>query len=67
VAGLDRGDDRLWDVLNWKSLGTFDMLGIVSSYQSTTGKYKFSRANRWRYLGLMNEPCFAEASGPGTI
>ena len=58
------GDDRLWDVLNWKSLGTFDLLRIVSSYKSATGKYKFSRANRWRYLGLVNEPCFEEPSGP---
>jgi len=58
------GDDRLWDVLNWKSLGTFDMLRIVSSYKSSTIKYKFSRANRWQYLGVVNEPCFEEPSEP---
>jgi hypothetical protein len=58
------GDDRLWDVLNWKSLGTFDMLRIVSSYKSPSIKYKFARSNRWQYLGLVNEPCFAEASEP---
>src|SRR5271170_703902 len=24
------GDDRLWDVLNWKSFGTFDLLKTIS-------------------------------------
>jgi hypothetical protein len=50
------GDDRLWDVLNWKSFGTFDLLRIISSYGNT-----FGRHNRWEYLGLVNEPCFEEA------
>ena len=25
---------------------------------------KFSRDNRWQYLGLVNEPCFEKATGP---
>ncbi|HWF60279.1 MAG TPA: hypothetical protein VN666_08205 [Nitrospira sp.] len=25
---------------------------------------KFSRDNRWHYLGLVNEPCFEKATGP---
>ena len=49
-------DDRLWDVLNWKSFGTFDLLRTISSYGNT-----FGRHNRWAYLGLANEPCFEEA------
>ncbi len=52
------GDDRLWDVLNWKSYGTFDLLRTISSYQGS----KFGRHNRWEYLGVVNEPCFAEAT-----
>jgi hypothetical protein len=51
------GDDRLWDVLNWKSYGLFDLLKIISSHKSL----KFGRYNRWKYLGLVNEPCFEEA------
>jgi hypothetical protein len=49
------GDDRLWDVLNWKSFGTFDLLRTISSYGSVYGRH-----NRWEYLGLVNEPCFEE-------
>ena len=25
---------------------------------------RLQRSNRWKYLGLVNEPCFAEATGP---
>jgi len=53
------GDDRLWDVLNWKSFGTFDLLKTISSHK----KLKFGRHNRWDYLGIVNEPCFEEAKG----
>ena len=28
------GDDRLWDALNWKSFGTFDLLKIISSHKN---------------------------------
>jgi hypothetical protein len=51
------GDDRLWDVLNWKSFGIFDLLKTISSHKTL----KFGRHNRWEYLGLVNEPCFEEA------
>src|ERR1035438_1623121 len=61
------GDDRLWDVLNWKSFGTFDLLRIISSYKSPTNKYQFRRSNRWEYLGLVNEPCFEEAASPDPV
>jgi hypothetical protein len=54
------GDDRLWDALSVSSFGQFDLLKIVSSHQ----QLKFSRDNRWRYLGLVNEPCFEKATGP---
>jgi len=50
------GDDRLWDTLNWKSFGTFDLLKTISSHKNL----KFGRRNRWETLGLVNEPCFAE-------
>ncbi len=55
------GNDRLWDVLNKKSFGGLDFLKTLSSHPSLT---KFSRDNRWSYLGLVNEPCFKKATGP---
>jgi hypothetical protein len=54
------GDDRLWDKLTNLTFGAFDLLKILSSYPGL----KFSRDNRWEYLGLVNEPCFTKATGP---
>ena len=59
------GNDRMWDRLTIDSLGTFDLLKTISSHPPA-GDYKveYSRRNRWRYLGLVNEPCFKEPTGP---
>ena len=54
------GNDRFWDTITVNSFGAFDLLKIVSSHPSL----KFSRDNRWNYLGLVNEPCFEKATGP---
>jgi hypothetical protein len=54
------GNDRLWDLLTSKSVGTEDLLKTISSYPGL----KESRDNRWSYLGLINEPCFEKATGP---
>lgn len=54
------GDDRLWDRLTQLTFGGFDLLKILSSYPGL----KFSRDNRFAYLGLQNEPCFHKATGP---
>ena len=54
------GNDRLWDVLAAQSLGSLDFLKTVSSHP----KLPASRDNRWRELGLVNEPCFTKATGP---
>jgi hypothetical protein len=59
------GNDRLWDVLTDKSAGSFDLLKTISSYSYQDPKLpKFGRHNRWKWLGLVNEPCFEEAKGP---
>src|SRR5215471_1118285 len=71
------GDDRLWDVLTVSSIGTFDLLKTISShpqvpYTDPHAKagdppkylYGYGRHNRFAYLGLVNEPCFKEATGP---
>lgn len=54
------GNDRFWDVMTKGSFGALDLLKTISSYPGL----KFSRDNRWRYLGLVNEPCFEKATGP---
>lgn len=54
------GNDRLWDVMTVKSVGTFDLLKTISSYPGL----KATRSNRWNYLGLVNEPCLEQATGP---
>lgn len=54
------GDDKLWDTLTVTSFGTVDLLKTLSSYPGL----KASRNNRWEYLGLVNEPCFLQATGP---
>jgi mono/diheme cytochrome c family protein len=54
------GNDRFWDYISRESLGALDLLKTVSNHPSL----KFSRDNRWQYLGLVNEPCFDKAAGP---
>ncbi len=54
------GDDRLWDQMNSISFGALDFLKTLSSYPGL----KASRDNRWKWLGLVNEPCFEKATGP---
>jgi hypothetical protein len=54
------GNDRLWDHLSVDSRGNLDFLKILSNHPSL----KFNRDNRWKYLGLVNEPCFDKGTGP---
>jgi hypothetical protein len=54
------GNDRFWDTIAQQSAGTLDFLKTLSSHPSL----KFNRSNRWRYLGVVNEPCFDGATGP---
>src|SRR6476469_530936 len=56
------GNDHLWDVLSEKSVGNFDLLKTISSYRYPEGSKlpQYGRHNRWKYLGLVNEPCFEE-------
>ncbi len=54
------GNDRFWDAIGTSSFGALDFLKTLSSHPSL----KFSRDTRWRYLGLVNEPCFEKATGP---
>jgi len=60
------GNDRLWDLLTDKSAGSFDLLKTISShpYPKDSKLPQFGRHNRWKWFGLVNEPCFEEAKGP---
>jgi hypothetical protein len=54
------GNDRFWDTISVSSLGTFDLLKSASSHP----KLGYGRHNRFKFLGLINEPCYTEATGP---
>ncbi|MGF1563073.1 MAG: c-type cytochrome [Geminicoccaceae bacterium] len=54
------GNDRLWDMLTVDTFGAFDLLKTLSSHPSLQAQ----RDNRFDVLGLINEPCFEQASGP---
>ncbi|MGR8980665.1 MAG: hypothetical protein ACU84H_11340 [Gammaproteobacteria bacterium] len=54
------GNDRFWDKLGYESRGNLDFLKTLSNHPSL----KFSRSNRWNYLGLVNEPCFEKPTKP---
>jgi hypothetical protein len=54
------GNDRFWNRLTQYSAGGFDLLKVISSHPALG----FSRANRWSYFGLVNEPCFTKPTAP---
>jgi hypothetical protein len=60
------GNDRLWDKITGSSLGTFDLLKVLTSHPSQTycnGK-RCDRDSRWEWLGAVNEPCFERPTAP---
>jgi hypothetical protein len=54
------GNDYFWDRISVNSVGTFDLLKVISSHRGS----KYTRANRFYELGLSNEPCFSQATAP---
>jgi hypothetical protein len=59
------GNDRFWDTIIRSSLGTFDLLKVVTSHPSQTYCYgPCNRDSRWSWLGAVNEPCFEKPTGP---
>jgi hypothetical protein len=59
------GNDRLWDTLIYKSAGALDFLKTLSSHPELLKiDPRYSRDQRWEYLGLVNDPCFEKATGP---
>lgn len=73
------GNDKFWDTIGRRSVGTLDFLKTISSYDITkdpnapksgeiftrlSAAYTFGRKNRWAYQGMVNEPCYEAATGP---
>lgn len=54
------GNDTLWDKLSRDSVGNLDFLKTISNHPSLAA----SRDNRWKYLGVVNEPCYVKGDGP---
>ena len=54
------GNDRFWNFAAGNTVGSFDLLKTVSSHPS---QY-YGRDNRFRWLGLINEPCFSKPEAP---
>jgi len=61
------GNDRFWEFAALNTIGAFDLLKLASSYQNADdpdGSSAYGRFNRFRWVGLINEPCFEQATGP---
>ncbi len=59
------GNDHLWDTLVNRSAGALDFLKTLSSHPALLEvDPRYSRDQRWEYLGLVNDPCFEKATGP---
>ncbi|HET6942837.1 MAG TPA: hypothetical protein VFH89_11810 [Sphingomicrobium sp.] len=54
------GNDRFWDLMTRPTFGGFDLLKIVAPDPNSPNR----RDNRWRQLGLVNEPCFSAPTRP---
>ena len=54
------GNDRFWDRMTDDTFGAFDLLKIIAYDPNKP----IDRADRWKYLGLINEPCFEEPTAP---
>jgi hypothetical protein len=54
------GNDKFWDFAARATIGSFDLLKTISSHPTMA----YGRDNRFRYLGLVNEPCFTPRRAP---
>ena len=54
------GNDRFWSYMTRATYGGFDLIKTISDYPTLPAV----RGNRWKELGVVNEPCFAKATGP---
>ena len=54
------GNDRFWDFAALNTIGVFDLLKLISNHPSQA----YGRHNRFRYNGMINEPCYERGSSP---
>lgn len=60
------GNDRFWDLISTRSFGSLDLLKTVSSAprKGDNRNNNNTRDTRWKWLGLVNEPCFETPTAP---
>ncbi len=54
------GNDRFWEFAALNTIGAFDLLKLISNDPNKG----FGRHNRFRYNGMINEPCFEKSEEP---
>ncbi|MGP0000222.1 MAG: hypothetical protein ACLPKW_21105 [Acetobacteraceae bacterium] len=54
------GNDRFWDKMTDYTFGAFDLLKIIAYDPSKP----IDRSDRWKALGLINEPCMQAPTAP---
>jgi len=54
------GNDRFWNHLGKAGFGQLDFLKTISNHPNAST----TRSQRWKDLGLVNEPCFEENMAP---
>ncbi len=54
------GNDRFWDKMTDYTFGAFDLLKIIAYDPNKP----IDRADRWKALGLINEPCMQAPTAP---
>ena len=52
------GNDKFWSDLGRSTFGGLDFIKTISSHPNLPA----GRSNRWKSLGLVNEPCFKEST-----
>lgn len=63
------GNDKFWDFMNRATLGGLDFLKTISDHPDLPWardaiKRGGGNSERWRLLGIINEPCYKRATGP---
>ncbi|KMW58818.1 hypothetical protein AIOL_003798 [Candidatus Rhodobacter oscarellae] len=54
------GNDKFWDFAALNTIGAFDLLKLISNDPNAA----YGRHNRFRYNGMINEPCFEKSEEP---
>jgi hypothetical protein len=62
------GNDRFWDRMARASVGNLDLLKIITNdpdkITNDPDMPSYSRDNRWKYFGVVNEPCYEKGQRP---